>query len=239
MAAKNPLAKPLNKLKDTAVGAISDPKGTADKVVEQAKGAASVGRMVAEGVVGEVASRARRRRASDAPKAEPTPAQPATAPPTKKQGDPVAPAEEPARSPGEPQVDEEAAAAAQKVTPADVAKKAAKKAPAKKTAKKTAKKPAAKQAPAKKAPAKKGGQGSPGDKLPPRKRTASAAEVADGGPGVETPVGTTGAAPARNPDTAESDLQQPGTEEIVERGTAKKIAKEAERGRRAAEGNAG
>jgi hypothetical protein len=261
MAGKNPLVKPLNKLKDTALGAISDPKGTADKVVEQAKGAASLGKMVAEGVAGEVVSRARGRKPSDAPRAESAPAQPATAPPTKKQGDPVAPtvrsaapspaAPSPAApSPAEPPVDRADKRAAQKVTPADVAKKTAKKAPAKKTPAKKApaqkaatKKAAAKKAPVKKAaaktPAKKAAQGSPGDKLPPRKRTASAAEVAEGGPGVETPVGTTGAAPGSNPDTAESDLQQPGTEGIVEPGTAKEIAKEAERGRRGAQGNAG
>jgi hypothetical protein len=237
MAPKNPLSKPLNKLKDTALGAISDPKGTADKVVEQAKGAASLGKMVAEGVAEEVVSRTRGRRGSDAPKAETPPAEPA-GPPVKKHGDTVTDIDEAAPSPGEPEVDADDTAAAQNATPADVAKKVAKKAPAKKATKKAPAKKAAKKAPAKKAAKKapaKTAPGSPGDKLPPRRRTPSAAEVAEGGPGVETPVGTTGAAPATNPDTAESDLQQPGTEGIVEPSTAKKIAKEAERGRRAAE----
>lgn len=245
MARKNPLVKPLSKLKDTALGAISDPKGTADKVVEQAKGAASLGKMVAEGVAGEVVARTRGRKASDAPRAETAPAQPATAPPTKKQGDPLVPTAKSAEpSPAEPPLDKADKPAAKKATPADVAKKAAKKAPAKKAAnkspaKKTSAKTAAKKTAAKKAPAKKTAQGSPGDKLPPRKRAKTAAEVAEGGSGVETPVGTTGAAPGSNPDTAESDLQQPGTEGIVEPGTAKQVAKEAERGRRGAEGNAG
>ena len=36
MAPKNPLSSPLHKLKDTALGALKDPKGTAEKAVEQA-----------------------------------------------------------------------------------------------------------------------------------------------------------------------------------------------------------
>jgi hypothetical protein len=55
--------------------------------------------------------------------------------------------------------------------------------------------------------------------------------------GVATPVGTTGAAPAYNPSTAESDLQQPGTEEIMEPSTTKRIKSEAEMMRKAAERN--
>ena len=45
--------------------------------------------------------------------------------------------------------------------------------------------------------------------------------------GVETPVGTTGAAAASNPDTAEADLQQPGTEPLLDPATAKAIRSEA------------
>jgi hypothetical protein len=43
---------------------------------------------------------------------------------------------------------------------------------------------------------------------------------------VETPVGTTGADVAHNPDTAEADLQQPGTEPLLDAGTAKAIRSE-------------
>jgi hypothetical protein len=55
--------------------------------------------------------------------------------------------------------------------------------------------------------------------------------------GVSTPVGTTGAAPAYNPDTAESDLQQRGTEQIMEPSTTKRIKSEADMMRKAAERN--
>jgi hypothetical protein len=70
MARKNPLTGPVNKLVGTALGAIKDPKGTAEKAVEQAKGTAALGKMVAEGVAGQVASRTRGRKAADAPHAE-------------------------------------------------------------------------------------------------------------------------------------------------------------------------
>jgi hypothetical protein len=70
MAPKNPLSSPINKLKDTALGALKDPKGAAGKAVEQAKGTAALGRMVAEGVAGQVVSRARGRKSADAPHAE-------------------------------------------------------------------------------------------------------------------------------------------------------------------------
>jgi hypothetical protein len=43
-----------------------------------------------------------------------------------------------------------------------------------------------------------------------------------------TPVGTTGADVGRNPDTAEADLQQPGTEPLVDPGTTKAVASEQE-----------
>lgn len=53
---------------------------------------------------------------------------------------------------------------------------------------------------------------------------------------LETPVGTTGADVGHNPDTAESDLQQPGTASGVDPGLASSVLKDAERGRSAAEG---
>ena len=56
-----------------------------------------------------------------------------------------------------------------------------------------------------------------------------AAEVADEPDiGIETPVGTTGAAAGFNPDTAEADLQQPGTEPLVGDATVKAVASELE-----------
>jgi hypothetical protein len=45
---------------------------------------------------------------------------------------------------------------------------------------------------------------------------------------IETPVGTTGAAAGFNPDTAEADLQQPGTEPLLDPATAKAIRSESE-----------
>ena len=52
---------------------------------------------------------------------------------------------------------------------------------------------------------------------------------------VETPVGTTGADPAVNPDTTESDLQQVGTEPLMDPSLTKAIKSEAETGARAAD----
>ena len=74
MARKRALPGPLNKIVDTALGAVKDPKGTAEKAVGQAKGTAALGRMVAEGVAGQVVeqvtSRTRGRKSADAPHAE-------------------------------------------------------------------------------------------------------------------------------------------------------------------------
>jgi hypothetical protein len=106
---------------------------------------------------------------------------------------------------------------------------------------KTAAKPATKAASG--GPAKKT---APGDKLPtkktakPAKRSTprTAEQLASGeGEGVATPAGTSGAAPGNNPDTAESDLNQPGTEGIVEESTAKAVASKSARMRKAAERN--
>jgi hypothetical protein len=52
---------------------------------------------------------------------------------------------------------------------------------------------------------------------------------------VTTPVGTTGAGAAYNPDTAETDLQQPGTEPLMDPSTTKAVASETETLRRGAD----
>ncbi len=192
---KLPIPGPLNKLKDTAVDAVKDPKGTSERLVGQVKGAASVGRHLAEGLASQVTEQVgtrRRRRAGDAPRAASTTeahsgpqAQPAAAP-RKTQGDPVAPHPATDAPSAEPAPSRAPAATTPEKTPtpADVAKKAtprktpaakksptpkaAKKAPAKKTA---TKKAAATKTPAKKTAAKKAATGTasaPGDKLPPR-----------------------------------------------------------------------
>jgi hypothetical protein len=51
---------------------------------------------------------------------------------------------------------------------------------------------------------------------------------------IETPVGTTGADVGHNPDTAEADLQQPGTPPLVDGATVKAVASAAKTGRKAA-----
>lgn len=52
---------------------------------------------------------------------------------------------------------------------------------------------------------------------------------------VTTPVGTTGAGPGVNPDTTESDLQQPGTEPLMDPSTTKRVKSETETLRKASE----
>ncbi|GAB3992052.1 hypothetical protein [Nocardioides marmoraquaticus] len=56
---------------------------------------------------------------------------------------------------------------------------------------------------------------------------------------VETPVGTTGADVATNPDTAESDLQQPGTPPLADPSTIAAVVSESETLRRAGERDPG
>jgi hypothetical protein len=108
------------------------------------------------------------------------------------------------------------------VTPADVAK-VAKKTPTKTTTPVKA----ADEVPAKKA-AKKSAK-----KAAPR----TAAEVAnEEGPGVTTPVGTTGADGSALPNT---DLQQPGTEPLMDPATVKAARSEAETMQRAADPDKG
>jgi hypothetical protein len=126
------------------------------------------------------------------------------------------------------------------VTPADIAENVSKQ-PAKKVAKKAPAKKSAAKAPAKKSPAKKATPATVAKKASAKKTAKKAAaktaeQVANvDGPPVTTPVGTTAAAQATNPDTTEHDLQQPGTEPIVDSGTAKAIRKEAETLQRAAD----
>jgi hypothetical protein len=134
------------------------------------------------------------------------------------------------------------------VTPADIAENVAKQ-PAEKAARTTAKKaPAAKKAakaPAAQAPAKKSAANKATPATVAKKASAKKAakktvktvkQVADvDGPSVTTPAGTTAAAEATNPDTTEHDLQQPGTEPIVDPGTAKAIRSEAQTLQRAAD----
>lgn len=52
---------------------------------------------------------------------------------------------------------------------------------------------------------------------------------------VTTPVGTTGAGPGYNPDTTETDLQQPGTEPLMDPSTTKRIKSESDVLRKAAD----
>lgn len=182
MPRKFPLPAPLDKLKDSAFDAVKDPKGTSERLIGQAKGAATVGRHLAEGLAStiaeQVSTRTRGRRAADAPRAEP-PVEPRpdshatpSPGPRKVQGDPVAPHPATDAPSAEPVPTTEARTHARKATPADVAKKATKKSPAKKSpakktpAKKTAAKKTAETPPAQEtaAPA----PGAPGDKLPPR-----------------------------------------------------------------------
>ncbi len=65
------------------------------------------------------------------------------------------------------------------------------------------------------------------------------AQRVSGGEEVTTPVGTTGAGTAYNPDTAETDLQQPGTEPLLDPSTTKTIAAEADIGARGADPDKG
>ena len=119
------------------------------------------------------------------------------------------------------------------VTPADVARVSkqptATAAPTRK-ATPTKKAPAARSTPSGKLPAKK----APAKKAPAKEAAKSAAEVVED-TSVTTPVGTTGADVATNPDTTDTDLQQPGTEPLMDPATTKEVAAEAETGARGAE----
>jgi hypothetical protein len=190
-------------------------------------------------------------RAGKGASAEPAPAAKA---PAKKAPAKKAAKKAPAKGQGDPTA----------VTPADIAENVAHPAPAKKG---TAKKAVAKKSPGKataaaKAPAKKAAaEAAPAEPMvhpapveesaaaAARKTAGSAAgrtapktaeEVANvDGPPVTTPVGTTAAAEATNPDTTDHDLQQPGTEPLVDPGTAKALRSEAETLQRAADPDKG
>jgi hypothetical protein len=68
---------------------------------------------------------------------------------------------------------------------------------------------------------------------------ASVEELVDPDVDVETPVGTTGADVGHNPDTAEADLQQPGTPPLLDPGTIHSIESESEILRKAADPDKG
>lgn len=288
VATKNPIGKIVG----TAVGALTDPLGTAGKVVEQAKGTAALGRMVAEQVgrsaVAKVAEAAGLTGGAESPaesrsanlRAVPEVNEPAHTvgrgpvavrqeEPAKKQGDAVArnlnatgqeaddktptmqrtasgsgmsPAKKaPAkRSPAKKAPAKKAAAGGpvKKATTGGPVKKAATGAPVQKVAgaepaKKT---PAAKKTPGKKVAAPSPGTGevpTPADvakavkKSPAKKATKksppkTARQVANiEGEDVGTPAGTPGASKGFNPDTADTDLQQPGTEPLMDPATVK------------------
>lgn len=257
----NTLKNPL----ETAGKVVEQTKGTAafGKMVVEQVGRSAVTK--ATETAGAVVGKARARNPeSDTAEAETaTPLRPVTDvnEPAHTTGPLAERAEESTKQHGDP-VRKPAEQAAKKAT---AKKSAVKKATAKKTAarptpipspkdvaevveaavaedpRKTAAKPATKAASG--GPAKKT---APGDKLPtkktakPAKRSTprTAEQLASGeGEGVATPAGTSGAAPGNNPDTAESDLNQPGTEGILEESTAKAVASKSARMRKAAERN--
>ena len=128
-------------------------------------------------------------------------------------------------------------------TPADVADvvEAAVAEDPSKTAAKPVKKAATKKSPTKKTAAKKAPaqRATPGGKLPARKsQPKSAAEVLAGeDTDVRTPSGIPAADTATNPDTTEAELTQPGTEPLVDPGTAKATRSQSDTLRKAAEQN--
>lgn len=251
MASKSPLHKLQDAVVGTVKGVVKDPVGAAGKAVQQAKGTFALGKMVAGQVTRAAAHKAGHQAGHQAGRAA---AGAAGAAATVTEMIPKPRQAEPARTPapGQPEKPVE-------VTPADIArvvekkspaeksaatkpaakKASAKKAPAKKatpSAKLPAKKAPAKKAPAKKAPAKK----TAAKKTAPRKAATTAAELLeDAATEVTTPVGTTGADVARNPDTTETDLQQPGTEPLMDPSLTKAVSSEAETGARAADTDKG
>jgi hypothetical protein len=179
---------PLGKIKDVALGTLLHPVGTAGKAVEQAKGTAAIGRMVAGQVTRAAASVAVdtvggvARRTGGAGQ-QPAPSTPAAERATR--GDEpnlraVPSVNEPAHT-AAPQVRKASkTAAAEPVTESTKnhgdllapVQEAVKKAPAKKSAP-TAKKAAAKKAPAKKAAAKKAPAKKAAAKKAPAKKAAA------------------------------------------------------------------
>ena len=101
--------------------------------------------------------------------------------------------------------------------------------------------PAPEAAPAKKTPAKKATK-KPAAKKAPSARAATAgpalsqdAREAAGDDDVRTPSGIPAADEAYNPDTAETDLHQPGTEPLMDPATVKSVKSETEVLQKAAE----
>jgi hypothetical protein len=84
------------------------------------------------------------------------------------------------------------------------------------------------------APSRNAAHGGPGDTTVDDWR-----EELDDGPDVETPVGTTGAGKGTNPDTGDTDLQQPGTEPLMDPSLTKSVRAESETLRRAADPDKG
>jgi hypothetical protein len=285
---------PIGRLADSAISSIKDPLGTAGKVVEQAKGTAALGKMVAEqvgksaiskatGTAGAVVGRASGRKPSadkgdiadattegaslrsvpdvNEPAHTTKPSAERAAESTKQHGDPMrkpartaakkapaqktaakkAPAERPAAKTPVPSPKDvaEVVEAAVAEDPTKTAAQPVKKSTAKKTApgdKLPTKKSASTQQPGVK---KEAGKTVAGKKVAGKKAAPKTAEqVATAqGDAVTTPVGTPGAGKGRNPDTAERDLNQPGTEGIVDEATVKAVASEAKTMRKAAERN--
>ncbi|MFC7494117.1 MULTISPECIES: hypothetical protein [unclassified Nocardioides] len=218
-----PEKSPFEKLQETVAGVVrgvaADPASAAGKAAGQVRGLVSLGLTV----VGQVAQTVAERLSHDA------------APPPSAPSRPVAPS-------GRPEAP----------TPADVAKvvEMKPKPPAKKAPPKKA--PAKKATPSAKLPAKKAAEKAAEKKAPPVKKTAAkkapakkapakeapatktAAEVVED-TSVTTPVGTTGADVATNPNTTDTDLQQPGTAPLMDPATTKAVASEARTGARAAD----
>ena len=153
-----------------------------------------------------------------------------------------APATKAASSPSAKLPVRKAAATKAAATKAPATKAPATKAPATKAAatKAAATKAPATKAPAKKAPAKKApAKRSPATRAPAAPPLSAAEVLEDAATEVTTPVGTTGADVATNPATTDTDLQQPGTEPLMDPSTTKAVASEAATGARAADPHKG
>jgi hypothetical protein len=246
------LKNPIGKIADAAIGSIKDPLGTAGKVVDQAKGTAALGKLVAEHfgksaafmaaeTAGAVVERATGRKPSGptetyAPDVEapaptlrsvPTVNEPGHTPAENRSEGPAKESGDPVRKAAEQAAKKTPAKKAPPAkkttaTPADVAEVVEAKAPAKKAAKKAATKAPATKAPATKAPAKKSAA-----------KKSAAKKTVD----PKTQAGTSAADVGTNPDTAESNLTQPNTEGIVEESTSKEVASKSAMMRKAAERN--
>ncbi len=210
MARKNPLGK----LVHTAVDVLKDPKGAADKVVDQAKGTASLGKLVAgqltrtaASTAGAVAERAGVARGPHAPE-RPAPASRADLRPVPEVNEPAHPVQRPAEEPP---------------TPEDVASTTARKAPAKKADGGPVRKAPARKAPAKKAAAKKAPAKKAAAKKAPAKRAQKSATAR-----IEEPTSGPEAVPDRRAAEPASSTQEqalsPNPEEVARKAAAKGAA---------------